>query len=414
MSSVFACRADDLVTWRFVKRLIVCLAPLLSCFSPFAYSAGAEPCCPINGELHYLLKPPSHAQFKYQVRHGSFTSSCLGRKKDFFLVLPPGFNPQSSERYPLLILLHGYNFHRNGSEGAACDPKTALDVLCQVSEEEYHWLLLEDIAPIAAAMMTAQNKTYQDLEADLKARFAELARYGGVGAKDYKPADIAASLVEHNLHPTGGLNDPFHPIRSMIIVLPDGDNSFYTDEDEGKDFFPPTRDKKGCDVFAPDECLRVSRLRRLYMKPGALGRYEGYILELIEYLRHKSSLKGKILPPPHTGIGGFSMGGFGALKIALRHPRVFCSVSSQSGVVDIELLTNKVVLKTMMPEFLEVFGCLEPLGLPGSSTINEAYVKANNPVRLISAGKGKEFRGRYISTTGQGSTLCRFGRGTSG
>jgi enterochelin esterase-like enzyme len=344
----------------------------------------------MNGELQYLLHPPAQAQFRYQVRYESFTSSCLGKEKDFFLILPSDFDLHSSKQYPLLILLHGYNFHRNGSKGTACNPNPALDLLCQEAEEEYHWLLLEDIAPIAAAMMTVQNRTYRELEEDLKARFEELARYGGLGAKDYKPADIASSLVEHNLCQNGKLDTTFRPVCPMIIVLPDGDNGFYTDEDEGKVLFPPTSNQGGCDAFSAGECLKISPLRPYYMKPGALGRYESYILELIEYLRSRSSLKGRILPSPHTGIGGFSMGGFGALKIALRHPQLFSSVSSQSGLVDIELLTNKLVLKTMMPEFLEVFGHLEPLGLPGSSIINEAYVKTQNPVRLIREGQGME------------------------
>jgi enterochelin esterase-like enzyme len=370
-----------------------------------AYSVSTGPCCPLNEELQYLLHPPSEAQFRYQVRHGSFTSSCLGKEKNFFFVLPPDFNSQSSERYPLLILLHGYDFHRNGSGRAVCNPKIALDVLCREAEEEYHWLLWEEIAPIAAAMMAARNKTYKDLEEDLKARFEELAQYGGLGARDYKPADIATSLVEHNLHPTGGIDEPFQPIRKMIIVLPDGDNSFYTDEDEGEKLFPPTSNTSGCDAFSSEECLRIIRAPRRYMRPGALGKYESYILELMEYLRTKSSIKGTILPSPHTGIGGFSMGGFGALKIALRHPTLFSAVSSQSGLVDIELLSNKLVLKTTMPEFLEVFGHLAPLALPSSSTINEAYRRTHNPVRLIREGKGKGLRERIYFDYGAGERL---------
>ena len=275
------------------------------------------------------------------------------------LILPPDFDPDSSERYPLLILLHGYNFQRNGSGRSACDPTAARDLLCQAEHEEYHWLLLEDCAPIAAAMMNERSKTFRDLQEDLKKRFQELPTHDGLRAEDYEPWQIAASVVEYNLHPHGTLDDPFQPIRRMIIVLPDGDNSFYTDEDEGRNLFPPTRDTSGCDAFLPGECLRISRLRR-YMKPGALGKYESYLLELMEYIRDQSSIKGHILPPPHTGIGGFSMGGFGALKIALRHPELFRSASSQSGLVDIEILTNKMVLKTTMPEFLEVFGSLAP------------------------------------------------------
>lgn len=370
-----------------------------------AYSAGTDPCCPLNEELRYLLQSPSEARFPYQVRHESFISSSLGKGKNFFLVLPPDFDPQSSKRYPLLILLHGYDFHRNGSGRAVCDPRVALDVLCRETHEEYHWLLLEDIVPIAAAMMDGRNKNYQDLQDDLKRRFQELAQYGGLREDDYGPSQIAASLVEHNFHPTGGIDDLVPPIRKMIIVLPDGDNSFYTDEDEGKRLFPPTSNTGACDAFSQAECLRIRRAPRRYMRPGALGQYESYILELMKYLRNRSSLKDKLLPPPHTGIGGFSMGGFGAMKIALRHPELFRSVSSQSGLVDIELLTNKIVLKTTMPEFLEVFGSLVPLGLPSSSTINEAYRRAHNPVRLIREGKGEGLWKRIYFDYGAGERL---------
>jgi enterochelin esterase-like enzyme len=366
-----------------------------------ASSIGSDPCCPLTEELRYLLQPSSEVRFPYQVRHEKFFSASLGKEKNFFLVLPPDFDPQSAERYPLLILLHGYDFHRNGG-GTVCDPKSALDILCREAEEEYHWLLWEEIAPIAAAMMAEGNKTYKDLKEDLQARFEELAHYGGLGTRDYSPADIAVSLVEHNLHPFGGIDDPFQPIRTMIILLPDGDNSFYADEDKGKNLFPPTNNKGACDVFSPEECLRIINVPRRYMRPGALGRYESYVIELIDHLRNESSLKGKLLPPPHTGIGGFSMGGFGALQIALRHPILFSSVSSQSGLVDIELLTNKVVLKTTMPEFLEVFGYLAPLALPSRSTINEAYRREHNPVRLIREGRGKELWAKIYFDYGAG------------
>jgi hypothetical protein len=364
---------------------------LVLSFPPLAFSGSTDPCCPLNGELGYLMQPPPKARFRYQVRHESFFSASLNKEKNFFLVLPPDFDPHSSKRYPLLILLHGYNFQRNGSERLECNPVAARDLMCREEHEEYHWLLLEDIAPIAAAMMDGRNKSYRDLQKDLKRRFQELAHYDGLREEDYTPAQIAASLVEHNLWPKGGRDNPFQPIRKMIIMLPDGDNSFYTDEDEGKILFPPTSNKGPCDAFSPEECMRISLLIPRYMKPGALGKYESYMLELMEYLHTASSLKDRILPLPHTGIGGFSMGGFGALQISLRHPELFNSVSSQSGLVDIELelLPDKLVLKLLIPEFLEVFGHLEPLALPGNSTINEAYVRAHNPVRLISEGRGK-------------------------
>ena len=75
----------------------------LSFFYCSAYSASSDPCCPLHEELRYLLNPPSGARFTYQVRHEVFFASSLGKEKNFFLILPPDFNPHSSERYPLLI-----------------------------------------------------------------------------------------------------------------------------------------------------------------------------------------------------------------------------------------------------------------------------------------------------------------------
>lgn len=376
-----------IVDERGILRYGVIVLLLILSYMP-AYGATIGPCCPLNQELRYLLQPPSGANFKYQIRYEAFSSSCLGKVKNFFLILPD-VDLGSSRRYPLLVLLHGYNFHRNGAKGSVCDPKRALDLLCREEQEEFHWLLLEDIAPIVRAMMDSGNKTYGDLQDDLKGRFYELAKYGGLRKKDHKPSEIATSLVEHNLHPDGGLDDPFQPIRKMIILLPDGDNSFYTDEDEGTNLFPLTRHGGGCDGFFRGECMKISFLPFRYMKPGALGRYESYIIELIEYIRSSSPIRDKILPPPYTAIGGFSMGGYGALKIALRHPELFFSVSSQSGLVDIELLNDRFLLKTLMPEFLEVFGHLEPLALPTSSTFNETYRRVHNPLHLIRQGKGR-------------------------
>jgi S-formylglutathione hydrolase FrmB len=77
------------------------------------------------------------------------------------------------------------------------------------------------------------------------------------------------------------------------------------------------------------------------------------------------------------------MGGFGAIKLGLKYPHLFQSVSSQSGLLDIELLQDKWMLKMVMPEFLEVFGHLEPHKLPSSSSLDSKHIQANNPLTLI-------------------------------
>lgn len=53
-------------------------------------------------------------------------------------------------------------------------------------------------------------------------------------------------------------------------------------------------------------------------------------------------------------IGGISMGGYGAVKLGLKHPHLFASVDSQSGVL--ELLRHPLESKKISPEFPRIFG----------------------------------------------------------
>jgi hypothetical protein len=230
-------------------------------------------------------------------------------------------------------------------------------------------------------MMDSKKRTYRDLENSLEERFTELSTYGGLSKGDYTPKGIAQSIVSHNLHPTRNLSDSFHPLEKMIIVLPDGDNGFYTDENEGRRLFPETIDRKACDDFNPGEAFNYSLLPFLYMKPGALGRHESYFLELVQYIDSRPPYQERVLR--RRGLGGISMGGFGAMKLGLKYSHLFQSVSSQSGLLNIELLKNKWILKMMLPEFLEVFGRLESRGLPSVSSLNVEHIYANNPLTLM-------------------------------
>ncbi len=53
-------------------------------------------------------------------------------------------------------------------------------------------------------------------------------------------------------------------------------------------------------------------------------------------------------------IGGLSMGGFGAVKLGLKHPGLFASVDSMSGVVG--FLRRPFESKKLAPEFTRIFG----------------------------------------------------------
>jgi S-formylglutathione hydrolase FrmB len=344
-------------------------------------SSAQSPCCSEDPELSYLLSPKPSQKYQYLVRYETFFSTILNKEKGFFLILPEDFFQNLSVKYPVLFLLHGYNFHRTGVWWKVHSPEKARRLLCEVKEEEYHWLLHEDIAAIAYAMMDSKNRTYREFEKSVEMRFQELSQYGGLAKGDYSPKEIAQEIVSHNLRSKGNLNDPFHPIQKMVIILPDGDNGFYTDENEGKRLFPETKNRKACDDFHPGEALNYSLFPFLYMKPGALGKHESYFLELLQYIESQSPYRERLLR--RRGLGGISMGGFGAIKLGLKYPHLFQSISSQSGLLDIELLQDKWMLKMILPEFLEVFGRLEPNKFPSSSSLDPKHIQANNPLTLI-------------------------------
>jgi hypothetical protein len=194
----------------------------------FEIWGGGHSCCPEGPELSYFLSPKPSQKFQYLVRYETFFPSALNKEKGFFIILPEDFYQNSKGKYPILFLLHGYNFHRKGFWWKVFSPEKAKKILCDVREEEYHWLLHEEIALIAYAMMDSRNRTYGDLEKSLEERFEELSKYGGLAKGDYSPIEIAQSIVSHNLHPKGNLSDSYHPIQKMILLLPDGDNGFYT------------------------------------------------------------------------------------------------------------------------------------------------------------------------------------------
>jgi enterochelin esterase-like enzyme len=362
----------------------ICVVAICSFFflgySLEAFAAG-HPCCPEDGELSYLLSPKPSQKFQYLVRYETFFSNVLGKEKGFFIILPEGFYQNRNAKYPVLSLLHGYNFERRGFWWKVYSPEKAKKVFCESKEEEYHWLVHEDIAIIAYAMMDSRNRTYLDLEKSLEERFEELSKYGGLAKGDYTPKEIAQSIVSHNLHPGPNSDEPFHPLQKMVILLPDGDNGFYTDENEGKRLYPEVKDQMACDHFNSGEALNYSLLPFLYMVPGALGKYESYFLEFLQHVESRSSYRERLFPK--RGLGGFSMGGFGATKLGLKYPRVFQSLSSQSGLLDIELLKDRLVLKMIMPEFLEVFGRLESQKLPSGSSLDLKHIQENNPLTLI-------------------------------
>jgi S-formylglutathione hydrolase FrmB len=80
----------------------------------------------------------------------------------------------------------------------------------------------------------------------------------------------------------------------LMIVMPDGGRSFYTDAVSGP-------------------------------------RFEAHMLETIRYIDRTF----RTVDGPHgRGIGGLSMGGYGSMKLGLKHPELFGSIASHSGALD--------------------------------------------------------------------------------
>jgi S-formylglutathione hydrolase FrmB len=107
-------------------------------------------------------------------------------------------------------------------------------------------------------------------------------------------------------------------VLPAIVVMPDGDASFYANSVTAPDYDACL---KGEGIFNKQEpagyCVRSAR-------------YEDYIAkDLIAHIdmtyRTVATREGRV-------IAGLSMGGFGALMLAMRHPDLFSAAASHSGV----------------------------------------------------------------------------------
>lgn len=105
-----------------------------------------------------------------------------------------------------------------------------------------------------------------------------------------------------------------------IVVMPDGDNNFYVDSAMPIDY--DTCLKDGTGLFIPQQNKQKTCVRH--------SAYETYITkDLVGWVDHAYRT---IATRDGRGIAGLSMGGFGALMLAMRHPDLFSAAASHSGV----------------------------------------------------------------------------------
>ena len=88
-------------------------------------------------------------------------------------------------------------------------------------------------------------------------------------------------------------------------------------------------------------------------------------------------------------IGGLSMGGFGAIKLALKHPKLFASANSHSGVLG--LLQNPFEGKLLMKEFVPIFGESGKGGPEDPFALAETVDREDLPALLIDCGDEDPF-----------------------
>ena len=106
-------------------------------------------------------------------------------------------------------------------------------------------------------------------------------------------------------------------LPEMILVLPDGDDGWYTT----------------WNALNNTAACRADTARR---EPAATycvpwPKYDEYIAR--ELVAHVDSTYRTVANRDHRGIAGLSMGGYGAVTLALRYPDVFAAAASHSGVL---------------------------------------------------------------------------------
>jgi putative tributyrin esterase len=81
------------------------------------------------------------------------------------------------------------------------------------------------------------------------------------------------------------------------------------------------------------------------------------------------------------GISGISMGGYGALKIAMKHPEMFGSASAHSPAL-VPDFNSTTVQGRRLDQFKSLFDSIYGIGFAGGGELDLTYWNANNPLEL--------------------------------
>lgn len=150
------------------------------------------------------------------------------------------------------------------------------------------------ILPIMADVLAQQGKSLEKIyNSEKKLKTLYLLH----GANDDPSCYIRKTSVERYAEEKG-----------IAVIIPTARNSFYTNMEHGQDYY----------TFISKEIPLFARS----ILPLSDKREDNY-------------------------IAGLSMGGYGAMKIALKNPEQYCAVASMSGVLDIETEVHKLQSKNI-------------------------------------------------------------------
>jgi len=126
-------------------------------------------------------------------------------------------------------------------------------------------------------------------------------------------------------------------LTNFIVILPSGGRTFYVNSQDGRERYE--------DFFIQELVPEIDRKYRTLARAS------------------------------ERGIGGVSMGGYGALHLAMRHPDVFGSASAHSAAL-VPKFPDPLPTEGRWGFYARVLQ--EPFGSP----LNESYFEANNPLTL--------------------------------
>jgi S-formylglutathione hydrolase FrmB len=314
------------------------------------------------------------------IQYRQFESTTLGIKQGYWIMFPPSFS-MAGKSFPVIYALHGYNFARNPIKAEVGDVLEELG-LTNLGENNEHSWIFSITGPgfylpfIAYSLM--ESNTVDEFRATLTSQLNAVAGPTELGSVD----GVVDSIVYYlPTNPDSWLSD----MDDMVIVMPDGDNSWYTDRRGPPDGRNP--DNLGTEPsFPTPSSMNPAGRFDLHVT----GWYERYLMqEFIDYVEATDIGMNKLAAEEKRRfLMGISMGGFGSLKLALRHPDKYIGVATLSASPCIT--SNDIQAKNLLiPEFIDVFGSAPMrfgatlVELEANVHLDEDYIAANNPMELI-------------------------------